>query len=663
VATEEDLNHAIGCLATIFPQFVAKELAALLDGITASVQGFSDPLTAITELNLDSLIANVAEISEGDIFQNLTAAAAGLTSQYVRRELEGTTLSMSEEFTNVTKRVQGIRNLGEKVVNTGYLMMGLYADMPYVAAQNMCQTIIKMADLKIANLECMSKHIVQLTNAIIVLAKNVLSYKDDTLSDLGGVSSILTTALTELARSQRLSGTTVIFDSEAFDRAREALITAARLLSPVKGSVSVLDVAEILTFGSVEQAHVTRENLALVHLVIPSLVVLIEVEAEAAAAQAGVINHLVASLGSVLDSFRQSANTSKVQVQRSRGIAEIVRRVADLRDRVNLAIQRKSIREASSEMLLWVSRVKSMIVVMDQIKDLSLIEGSVEDIGRTAALQAEFDFLLQSLTAITSSDGATVAGIEDMTGLRTKASGLGKGAIRVVGDLDAGRTNKNRMATFHALAATSAQSQTSAIQASITVASQQKVACARFLQVPIDARENFDQLVDSMRQLGLDRAVDLLGTGAFTEFLDSGMESLSYLGTVIKCLTDTMNSLDSVQARRQLAEIRDELVSRQVNQDVAAADSSDQGLTRYVDQLKGQVADIQKNAKTVEAILDDLRKIADAINANVDNASDGLDAFAANLDRLVVGAGGRLASGLEEFSKHPRGGVPLCEAP
>jgi hypothetical protein len=639
---------------------VAKELATLMDGILAGVQGFSDPLAAVANLQLDSLISNVASLTEGDVFGNLAGAAVGLSSQYVKRELSETMATLSEEFPGVTKRVQQIRNLGEKVVTTGYLMMGLFADMPYVAAQKMCETIVKMVDLKVTNLECMKKHITQLTNAIIVLAKNVDGYKDKTLEDLSKVSVLLKTALTELTNSQRISGTKIVFDSAAFERSRDALVEVKNLLTPKKGTTSILDVASILTFGSVDAAHVSQENLSLTHIVIPSLISLIEAEMAAVESQSGVINHMISALSEVIASFRSSANTSKVQEQRARGIAEIIRRITELQLRVDLAIKRQSTRAASTEMLLWSSRVNSMIAVIDQIKSLAFIEGSVEDVGKTAILQAEFDKMLNKLINISSDDGATVNGIEDTSILKTKTIGLTKGADRIRKDLDAGRANANRMATFHALAAQSANDQVSSIEDSISVAQQQKAACLPFLELEIGASDTYDQLMDSMRQLGLDRAVDLLNTGAFTEFLNSGMELLSYLGTVIKCLTDTMNGLDDAQTKQQLANIRDSLVAKQTNQNVAAADSSDQGLTRFIGGLQTQMTDIQKNAKTVEAILADLKAIAKQLSVNVADAGAGFQEFAANLDKLAVGAGGRLASGLEEFSKHPKAGVPLC---
>jgi len=661
VPTEAELTHAVGCLSTIFPQFVAKELSTLMDGILSGVQGFTDPLAAAANLNLDSLIDKVSTLSEGDAFGNLAGAAVGLTSQYVKRELTGAMGSLTKEFPGVTKRVQQIRNLGEQVTTTAYLMMGLASDMPYVAAQNMCQTIVKMADLKIANLDCMKKHIIQLTNAVLVLAQNVDTYRDTTLASLDQVSFFLNEAIIELTNSQRIVGNAIAFDSQAFDRARDALLQVSALMAPVQGSTSILDVADILTYGSVDAAHVDRANVALSTIVIPSLIYLIEAEMAAVVSQSDIINHMISALGQVLDSFRSSANTSVVQEQRARGIAEILARITDLRLRVDSATRRQSTRAASGEMLLWSSRVKSMIVFMDQLKDLSFIEGSELDVGYAAILQSNFDKLLYDLTSISSEDGATVAGIEDTTILKTKVLGLTKGALRVRDDIDAGTTNPNKMATFHALVAQSALGQVSSITDSSDVASRQKAACLPFLKLQIGARENFDQLVDSMRQLGLDRGVDLLASGAFSEFLDSGMDDLSYLGTVIKCLTETMSGLDDAQTKQQIANIRDGLVAKRTNQDIAAADSSDQGLSRLVDGLQNQISDIQRNAQTVEAIVADLKEIGKQLQINLDNASDGFNEFSANLDKLSVGAGGRLASGLEEYSKHPKGGVPLCE--
>jgi len=663
MTTSAQLNHAVGCLSTVFPQFVAKELATLIDGIMSGVQGFSDPLAAISDLQLDSLIGNVAALSEGDVFKNLDLVAAGLATQFVSRELEETMATRSEEFTTTTKRVHQVRNLGERALSTIHAAMGLYADMPFAAAQHMCKIIISMVELKNANLDCMRKHIVQLSNSIAVLAKNVETYKDTTLANLDTISALLEVAIAETTASQRTIGGGLVFDASAFERARDVLVEISLLMAPPQTTTSIMDVANILTFGSISTAHVEHENVMLVHVAIPSLIMLIEAEMSASASQSDLINHMVSALGQLLESFRGAANTSKVQTQRFRVISEIHRRLDDLRGRVDVARRRKSVKAASAEMLLWSSRVKSMIAMIDQVKQLAFVEGSVEDVGQTAVIQAGFDALLAELGSISSDNGSTAGGIEDMTLLRSKVYALTKGAQRYQEDLDAGRSSPSKSETFHALVAQTSGDQVSAIEESIIVANAQKAACQRFLEYQIDGSENYAQILDTMRQLNFDRGVDLLSSGSFTAFLDSSPEVLSYLGTVIKCLTETINGLDDVQTRQQIMGMRDGLVAKRTNQEVASADSSDKGLTRFIENLQQQMTDIQKNAKTVEAILDDLKKLGAQLQIDLSAAGAGMNAFAANRDRLAVGAGGRLASGLEEFSKHPKAGVPLCEAP
>jgi hypothetical protein len=661
MAAEDDIKQAIGCLSTIFPQFVAKELATLTDNILSAVQGFTDPLAAIGDLNLDTIINDVAELSEGDVFDNLGEAAAGLLSQYVRREADSALQAMSEEFPGATKRVQEIRNMSGKIVNTGMLMLSLFNDMPYAAAQRMCQMINRLTDLKIANLTCLKRHIVQLVNTVLVLVENTENYKDDTFEDLTNAANKLAIAQVELVRSRRLSGTMVTFDSQAFERARQAMLEASNYLTPDKDGTSILDVAYILTSGSVESGQVNASNRALTTLVIPSLMHMIELEVAAVVSQVNVINHYIQALGAVIDNFANAANTSRVAEQRDRAILDIQLRVDNMVERINQVLANSSLAAASVEMLLWSSRAKTIIAMMNRVKELTFQVGSIEGPDKAYAVEQAFQKLLLDLTSINNAKASTVAGIEDPTVLRTNVLAIVSASKRVMRDLEAGIATKNKLATLHALAIQTASSQVSVIENSITVAQQQQTACNTFLEIDLQVSEQFNQLTDSMRQLGLDRGVDLLTTGKFEEFLDSDLDTLSYLGVAIECLTESLNGIDDTQTRQQITSIRDDLIGRRTNLDVAAADSSDQGRSRFITRVQEDIASIQKNAKTVESIVDELTVLAENIGANLEDAGEGFVAFLGNLDQLAIGAGGRLAEGLEQFSDHPNAGVPLCE--
>ncbi len=662
--TIEELTTAVGCLSTVFPQYVAKELALLTDQIATAIQGFTDPLAAIGDLHVDSLVDNVASISEGDTFGNLAGVAAGLGAQYVKRELTDYVAAMSTEFPGVTKRIQAIRNLSGQVATSAGMMMSLFPDVPYAAAQRMCRTIIEADDLKIKNLDCLRKHIVQLVNAILVLAKTGPGFTDRTFADLAKAETYMLRAQDALTKSQRLLGGVVAFDTQAFERARQALIQVSALFTPVKGGTTVMDLVDIATFGSVATADVSMTDQKLVLLVIPSLTALIEAEVGAVVQQVRVINFYVTQLGTLIANFREVGKASQIQIQRARAIEEIQGRLGDLIDRVNLAISRNSLRAASGEMLLWASRVKSILVTMDSVKELTLQEGSIEGPDKAFLLQQEFQRLLTDLTAIT--DAGTVAGIEDPLLFRDQVFSLTRGARRLMKDLEDGRTDPDQLATFHAISVSVATGQMSRILRSSTVASRQKTICQRFASIDLRFGPRYDALLDSMRQLGLDRGVDMLNSGAFSDFLSTSSNMLSYVGTAIECLKHGIDGTDDIQTRQQLGKMRDDLIAKRTNMDIASVDSSDQGRSRFIDKVKDQIDTIQKNAKTVESIVSDLKGLLAAAGGKLDQSLSGLAKFNAllgNADQLAVGAGGRLAAGLEEFSKQPNAGVVACEPP
>src|SRR5690606_2441287 len=298
---------------------------------------------------------------------------------------------------------------------------------------------------------------------------------------------------------------------------------------------------------------------------------------------------------------------------------------SDLIARIELAVVRGNIRAASGEMLLWASRVKSILVTMDSVKELTLQEGSIEGPDKAFLLEQEFKKLLTDLTSISNDD--TKAGIENPLTLRDQVYSLAKGARRLLKDLEDGRTNENYLATFHALALTTATKQASRTEQSIAVATQQKAICQRFADIDLAFAPRYDALIDSLRQLGMDRGVDMLNAGSFTEFLDVDLSMLSYIGAAIECLKHGIEATDDAQTRAQLQRMRDDLIAQRSNIEIAAADSADQGRSRLVDRLKSKISTIQKNAKTVESIVAEFKELLSAAGESLDQSLEGLEKF------------------------------------
>jgi hypothetical protein len=159
----------------------------------------------------------------------------------------------------------------------------------------------------------------------------------------------------------------------------------------------------------------------------------------------------------------------------------------------------------------------------------------------------------------------------------------------------------------------------------------------------------------------MDRGVALLSSGSLDTFFSASLDDLSFLGAAANCLTVALNGIDDVQTRQQITDIRDDMVARRISQEIAAADSSDQGRTRFIESAKESIATIQRNAQTVEAIVADLTTLLGAIGGNVSTSIGEFTAFLSDLDHLQVNAGGRLAGALEAVSDHPNAGVVICE--
>lgn len=661
MASKEQVEQAIGCLSVAFPQYIAKELAVLTDQIVASVQGFTDPLKSAADLNIQQLLSDVTELSDGDIWESAENAGIGLGAYLAQREIEIHMDSGSEPDTSTTSRMTSFR----KGIETGrealMLAMNVYNDFPYAAAQKMCETLIDLTELKIKNLTCLKQHITQLVNLVLAVVESASTYKDETLADLDSLAVELAEVRTELGRSRVLSAGSVSFDSDAFTRARLALADAIRILSPIpEEGTTILDVTEVLLSGSSTTNEVRRANVVAANMTIPALQHVVSLEASAVVAQIDVINHYVNAILGVVDAYTRSGASSQAAVIRSQLISDMTTRIDDVYARVNAARSRGSTRLASLEMMLWTAKLKTVQAMAEKVKSLSYQVGSFEGPDRALALSNAFEALRSDLMALTNS--TTTDGIEGYTDFRSQVNGLVSGSQRIMEDLSKSEVNEPALTNFHVQAAVIAERQRSFIEESILLAQEQRAIAESYIANAgsLVTRERYNDFVDIFRQMGQDRAVDFMNEGKFDELLGASVDELSYLGLAAQCLLNAALATDDVQTRRNLLSIRDEITAKLDNKALAAADSSDTGVARVINNTVDQIAEIQAHAATVENILEDLKALGERLEINVEQASQGWSQLTQNLEKLDVGAGGRLAGDLEEYSPIPKRGVPLC---
>jgi hypothetical protein len=650
MASTDDVVAAIGCLSTNLPSFIAKEIASLTDQLTIGIQSIADPIAAAADIDLEQLTAGVAELTQGSIVDNLESAGIGLVAEQASRELSEMMDVMAAGYSTTTKRAHAVANMADKMATTGMLFITAFADVPYVVAQRISRILYALCNRKITNLENLKRHLTQLSNAVLVLVENSTTFKDSTLADLDDLSAALATTETELQRSQRVVGNKIVFDSRAFDRAILALEQADAIITPAREATNILGVTEVLTFESIDQLQFERSNWKLATLAVPQLCAIASVEMSAVESQTSVINYHLEALEGVTANYQNAMKSSKAKLLRERAVFEILKRVQDLKSRVDSARSRGIIWESSAEMILWAARTKSMLSMMAQVKKTSLTEGAT-DPNSALALETALHKALSEIAAI--NEGDAVAGVEDIGPLKLKVNAIIAGAKKIVDRLSRGSVSKSELRTFHALVAQTALLQISKIDTSVSVTARVRNAVEPMLSIEIGSANKFQKLLDMLGQFGFDRALDTLGLGQFGSFLDLGIEKMSYLSSVLDCLGNTINTLDDVQTKKQLSLIRNKLVSRQTNQQLAAADSVDGGRIRFVTQLRSDISEFQKSAETAKGIYEQLKKVGEQLGVNLQEATAAATGFLGDLQHLEVGEGGRLKKDALEYSKNP----------
>lgn len=656
MATVDDIQNAVTCLAEVYPQSVATDLSVAMSDIRGLIEKVRDPIETLRDIDVDGVLASVDAEAVGDNWEKVAAVAVGLTKAFAEREV-GKVFDELEARTVGNESFQRFSGWSNKVLNRTAILLGFTPDMPYAAAQRTCELVINTCELKIKNLRCVQGHIIKLVNAVLVLVENVGEFKDALFDDLDTVKAELERSSLELARTQRLVDGQVGFDSEAFDRAQGALRNVNAVLSPPSSSQSIVDVAHILSIGDVEVAQVNEANVALVRTIIPYLAHLIEQEASAYEQHVNAINALIESLSEVTQQYEDAGNTTRLREQRARGIAQIKGRVDDLIGRVDGAIRRQAVTAASQEMLAWISRVKAAIAMMEEIKKLNYEIGSSISPVEAEQLRVSLEELNKDLAELENE--LTEIGLEKPDILKGQLISLARGAMRILDDLENGRATEDGVRTLHAIAAAVAEQGSGRIDDSIELATRQQALCAPYADTALTSRVLFDNAVDMLNQAGLDYGVDLFRAGRFKDLMDSDPSALTYAGAGIQCLTEALTGIDDTLARQKIMDVRDKLVASQTSLQHAAADSADFGVREQIEAIQERVGSIQRDAKQVEAIVGQLRQILAALG-EAQGAEATVTSFAYNLKKLAVGAGGRLGAQLERFSEFANGGVVEC---
>lgn len=659
MATADQLSHAVGCLSTVMPRYLAKELSGIVDRIASSIKAVVDPLAKVGEISVQTITDALDDAASGTTWTALANGVVASGALQVTRGVQDALDNIAQEYASPSSKAQRILNMRGKISAAGMLIMSFYNEVPFVAAQRACEFVSGLAELKKKNLQCLEHQIRQLNNIILVLIEQPTLIQTTFKVDLQSASAALAQATIELGKSRRTVAGNSVFDGKAFDRAYDQMVVVDGILTPAIGTSTILGEGNVLTTTTLDPSYITKENGMLALLSAPVLVRQIEATVSAIQTQTDVINQYIGGIVSVLEAYQRSAVATRTADLRLRTVVELLSRVKALKESIDFGIQYGGSAASTERIVEWAAETKVIIGVMDSAKYV-YEPGSAETPESAAALRASYDKLVADLQAINSE--FTVAGIEDVTQLVSKAIGLTKYARRIISQIEYGRVPQDDLRNFQVLAAQTTTAQITRIQVSVNICDSIKAAVDDFASpsVEISFRPRFDSLVDAMRQTGADRAADLLSSGKFDDFMNAELDELSYIGVAVKCLGETIDSVDDSRSRRQLESIRSRMISAQSSQLLGAADIVDLGRLRGLGSLTKQLSSVQTETTVIKNILEQVKAQAKAIGVNLAEAEQALEAMATDSGHMLVGAGGRLSERLEEYSETPGQGVPLC---
>jgi len=658
MATEKGLSDAIGCMATVFPQFLTREIAKLTSEIVSAAQAITDPLAAIGDTNAQSLVDEAASTSVDNITDNLKSTAEGLVGAFALREANKRINEMFGSDSSAIKKIQKSAKVGEQIVANSMLLFSIFKEAPFVAAQRMCEKIVSLSNLKIKQLECMKKHIVQMNNVVSVLAKS----KNEIVNfdaELKQLSAELDLAKRDLRISVIRSGDgTVSFDENALARAVGNLKDADAILDPKSSDLNLLDVANILTSGTTSSEHITTSNIKLASMILPHVAFLLEAEMSSVTNVTRVIDFYLSGMVDVLNSFRSSSTSCSVARIRARTIQSLCDRVESVRNEIEEALSSSSSRGKTARSLLWASQIKSITTAADKVQSAAFVAGSSQGMTEAEILQSAYDGLINNINQINSTN--VTSAVDDIFDLSILVTAVRKSGTRLLESLDERPLTDDQLLNFTVLVAQTATGANNRIEESIKASMDLRDTCQDFVSINIGFREDYDNLMTLFETLGFDRAKDLLDSGRFTDFFDTSISGLSYLTTAIDCLKDAALGVDDVQSRNEIASLRDELQSRRSNQLLSAADNLNFGATRILDDAKARLQDFERKKKLATSIVSKLTNLAKSLDFDVAKLGNGFDQMDGDMKSLEVGANGSLSPELDEFIGRAGSGVPIC---
>lgn len=679
MATTQQLQDLVTCLATAYPTFVSSELTKLAVQAQGIAQAATDPLGALASQNVNSLTATATGLAGGDVISTVAATGLGvLYNEVISQQLQAALQAVYTKYPAAKSFVEFAENSSESAIGLIHLFLSLNVEAPYAIAQIVLEGALPVIAQKQRILNCMIEHTAQISNTMMALAVSPQQANLLVQTTLAKIQKELTAAQIDfrtcianlqqatlaaqgLAPQQINYGTTGGFLVARFNSGQAHLQNADILLSPAlpPGNNVISHVVPILE-NAIGGEFLTEANRQMSLVLLGSLVGMMQSMMEALVNVTTLVNLYISAAQGLTSQLTSLQTNAKLNALRLKLLQGIDTQLASLISQVST----KPPPTASAYSLLaiaWSSEIRVLLTQAQKVVNANLSTAGVSaGDQQVIALQTQLNKILAKLNAI-NIPPSIIHAVDDLTVLQGQMKTFLASANNLLDQVSSSGNDIQQAQISRSLS--NLMKQVAPLGIAVQGRLNQSVQLCielvpiinEYLAVNIPIKSQIQQILLILDKAGMGRASDLLRAGDLTNFMQVSYMTSTYAGFAATCLMSDIANAPDQQTAQDLQDLLDDANSALLTSAVMSSDILNGGQSSFYSALQSQIAQVNANAATAEAIIARMTALAKQVGVAITSG-----AAAATLSQAINSAGSELDSALRAVTTAGLG-FPGCD--
>ena len=615
----------------------------------------------------------------GDVISAVAATGLGvLYNEVISQQLTAALQAVYTKYPAAKTFVEFAENSSENAIGLIHLFLSLNVEAPYAIAQIVLEGALPVIAQKQRILKCVTEHVAQISNTMMALAvsptqanllvkqtiaklqKELTSAQIDFRTCIANLQQA-TLAAQGLAPQQINYGTTGGFLVNRFNSGSAHLQNADVLLSPaLPPGNNVISYAVPLLENAIGGEFLTDANRQMSLVLLSSLVGMMGNMMQALTSVTTLVNLYVAAAQGLTAQLSALQTNAKLNALRLKLLQGVDAQLASLISQVSSSPPPT----ASAYSLLaiaWSAQVRALLTQAQKVvnANLSTAGVSAQD-QQVIALQAQLNKILAQLNALNIPPNI-LKGIDDLTSLEGQMSTFLAAANNLLDQVSSSGNDIQQAEIARSLSNLMKQVAPLgiSIQARLNQSAQLCIELvpvineSRAVDIPVKAQ--IQQILLILDKAGMGRASDLLRAGDLTNFMQVSFMTATYAGFAATCLMNDINNAPDQQTAQDLQDLLDDANSELLTSAVMSSDILNGGQSSFYSSIQSQIAQVNANAATAEAIIARMTALAKQIGTTITSG-----AATAALSQAINSAGSDLDTALRSVTTLGLG-FPGCD--